>query len=148
MVQLSYPYMTKGKARALTRQTFVGKVMSLLFNMLSRFVIGEGNGTPLQYSYLENPMDRGAWWAAVHGVAKSWTRLSDFTFSFHFPLSCIGEGNGNPLQCSCLENPRDGGAWWAAVCGVTQSRTRLKRLSSSKFVIDFLPRSKHLSIRA
>ena len=73
MVQLSYPYMTKGKARALTRQTFVGKVMSLLFNMLSRFVIGEGNGTPLQYSCLENPMDGEAWWAAVHGVAKSWT---------------------------------------------------------------------------
>ena len=46
---------------------------------------GEGNGTPLQYSCLENPMDRGAWWAAVPGVAKSRTRLSDFTFTFHFP---------------------------------------------------------------
>ena len=45
---------------------------------------GEGNGTPLQYSCLENPMDRGAWWATVHGVAKNWTRLSDFTFTFHF----------------------------------------------------------------
>ena len=45
---------------------------------------GEGNGTPLQYSCLENPMDGGAWWAAVHGVAKSRTRLSDFTFTFHF----------------------------------------------------------------
>ena len=44
---------------------------------------GEGNGTPLQYSCLEDPMDRGAWWAAVYGVAKSQTRLSDFTFSFH-----------------------------------------------------------------
>ena len=44
---------------------------------------GEGDGTPLQYSCLENPMDGGAWWAAVHGVAES---------------SCIGEGNGNPLQ--------------------------------------------------
>ena len=61
MVQLSQPYMTTGKAIALTRQTFVGKVMSLLFNMLSRFVIGEGNGTPLQYSCLENPMDGGGW---------------------------------------------------------------------------------------
>ena len=39
---------------------------------------------PLQYSCLENPMDGGAWWAAVHGVSKSWTRLSDFTFTFHF----------------------------------------------------------------
>ena len=46
--------------------------------------VGEGNGTPLQYSCLENPMDRGAWWAAVHGIAKSRTRLSDFTFTFHF----------------------------------------------------------------
>ena len=43
-----------------------------------------GNGTPLQYSCLENPMDGGAWQAAVHGVAKSPIRLSDFTFSFHF----------------------------------------------------------------
>ena len=47
--------------------------------------LGEGNGTPLQYSCLENPMDRGAWLAAVHGVAKSWTQPSDFTFTFHFP---------------------------------------------------------------
>ena len=45
---------------------------------------GEGNGTPLQYSCLENPMDRGAWWASVHGVTKSRTQLSDFTFTFHF----------------------------------------------------------------
>ena len=44
----------------------------------------EGNGTPLQYSCLENPMDGGAWWAAVHGVVKSGTRLSNFTFTFHF----------------------------------------------------------------
>ena len=47
-------------------------------------VHGEGNGTPLQYSCLENPMDGGAWWAAVHGVARGQTRLSDFTFTFHF----------------------------------------------------------------
>ena len=47
---------------------------------------GEGNGTPLQYSCLENPMDRGAWKAAVHGVTEGWTQLSDFifTFTFHF----------------------------------------------------------------
>ena len=45
---------------------------------------GEGNGTPLQSSCLENPMDGGAWWATVHGVLTSWTRLSDFTFTFHF----------------------------------------------------------------
>ena len=46
--------------------------------------MGEGNGSPLQYSCLENPMDRGAWWAAVHGVPTSWTQLSDFTFTFPF----------------------------------------------------------------
>ena len=45
---------------------------------------GEGNGSLLQCSCLENPMDGGAWWAAVHGVAKSRTRLSDFPFPFHF----------------------------------------------------------------
>ena len=45
---------------------------------------GEGNGTPLQYSCLENSTDGGAWWATVHGVVKSQTRLSDFTFTFHF----------------------------------------------------------------
>ena len=57
------------------------------FNLILRFeklCCGEGNGTPLQYSCLENPIDGGAWWAAVHGVAKSQTRLSDFTFTFHF----------------------------------------------------------------
>ena len=48
------------------------------------FLAGEGNGTPLQYSCLENPMDGGAWWTAVHGVTKSQTRLGNFTFSFHF----------------------------------------------------------------
>ena len=46
--------------------------------------LGEGNGTPLQYSCLENPTDGGAWWAAVHGITKSRTQLSNFTFTFHF----------------------------------------------------------------
>ena len=48
------------------------------------FNFREGNGTPLQYSCLENPMDRGPWWAVVHGVTKSQTQLSDFPFTFHF----------------------------------------------------------------
>ena len=56
---------------------------NVLIHLFSIF-FGEGNGTPLQYSCLENPIDGGAWWATVHGVAKSRTRLSDFTFTFHF----------------------------------------------------------------
>ena len=50
----------------------------------SKLVKDSGNGTPLQYSCLENPMDGGAWWAAVLGVVKSQTQLNDFTFTFHF----------------------------------------------------------------
>ena len=100
----------------------------ILFLSFSIFILssGEGNGNPLQYSCLENPVDRGAWWAAVHRVTQSRTRLK--RLSMH---AWIGEGNNSPLQCSCLENPRDRGAWWAVVYGVTQSWTRLKRLSSS-----------------
>ena len=85
---------------------------------------GEGDGNPLQYSCLENPRDRGAWWAAVCGVAQSWIWLNRLSMP-----ACIGVENGNPFQYSCLENPRDGGAWWAAVYGVAQSWTWLKRLS-------------------
>ena len=70
---------------------------------------GEGNGTPPQYSCLANPMDEGAWWAAVRGVAKSRTRLSDFTFTFHFHV--LEKEMATHSVCSCLENPRDGGAW-------------------------------------
>ena len=112
------------------------------------------NGNPLQYSCLENPMDGGAWWAAVHGVTKRWIQLSEhactlfnFTLSYCFEfrflngeesacsagdLSSIpgsgrppGEGNGNPLQYSCLENPMDREAWRATVHEVPKSQTRL-----------------------
>ena len=93
---------------------------------LPRKHCGEGNGNPLQHSCLENPVDRGAWWAAVHRVAQSRTQLKQL--SMH---ASVGEGNDNRLQYSCLENPRDGRAWWAAVYGVAQSWTRLKQLSSS-----------------
>ena len=55
-----------------------------LYFCLCASTIGEGNGTLLQYSCLENPMDGGAWWAEVHGVAKSRGRLRNFTFTFHF----------------------------------------------------------------
>ena len=71
------------------RSDFVSQIQgwhSINRKLMNRTILflGEGNGTPLQYSCLENPMDGGAWLAAVHGVAKSRTRLSDCTFTFHF----------------------------------------------------------------
>ena len=85
--------------------------------------VGEGSGTPLQYSCLENPMDRVAWWAAVHVVAKSRTRLSDFTFTFHFPalekemathcsvLAWRIPGNGEPGGLTSVGSHRVGHDW-------------------------------------
>ena len=61
------------------------KIEHFLFLLCFMLACGEGDGTLLQYSCLENPMDGGAWLAAVYGVAKSRTQLSDFTFTFHFP---------------------------------------------------------------
>ena len=111
--------------------------------------IGEGNGSPLQCSCLENPRDGGAWWAAVYGVTQSRTRLKRLSSSsssvYIYPrwLSSKksvcnagdapdsgsipglgrspGAGNGNPLQDSCLENSMDRGAWWLQSVGM-QSR--------------------------
>ena len=100
---------------------------------------GKENGYPLQYSCLENPMDRGDWRATVHGVAKSRTRLSTMhkdmtglnicpatllsaTLYFLITRAVHGEGNGSPLQHSCLKNPMDGGTWWAAVHGVAKTQ--------------------------
>ena len=71
-----------GRSREKQQQTNIVTLKFIYFF----HIFGEGNGNPLQYSCLENPMDRGAWWATVHGVAKSLTRLSDFTFTF-FSLS-------------------------------------------------------------
>ena len=75
--------------------------------ILPRVSSGEGDGTPLQYSCLENPMDGGAWWAAVHGVARSWTQLSDFTFT-HWrrkwqptPVFLPGESQGRGSLVGC-----------------------------------------------
>ena len=68
-------------------------------------------------------MDGGAWKAAVHGVAEGRTRLSDFTFSFHFHAL---EKEWQPTPVLLPGESQDRGAWWAAVYGVAQSRTRLK----------------------
>ena len=99
---------------------YVFEIQTLFLLFMGQF--GEGNGTPLQYSCLENPMDGGAWWAAVDGVAKSRTRLSDFTFTFHFPAL----EKEMTIHSSMLAWRIPGtGAWWAAVYGVTRSQTRL-----------------------
>ena len=83
-------------------------------------VSGEGNGTPLQYSCLENPMDGGAWKAAVHGVAEGWTQLSNFTITFHFHalekemathssfLACRIPGMGEPGELPSMGSYRVG----------------------------------------
>ena len=104
---------------------------------------GEGNGTPLQYSCLENPMDWGAWWAAVHGVTKSPARLSDFSFTFHFHalekemathssvLAWRIPGTGEPGGLLSMGSHRVGHDWsdlaattrWSA-SGVLKQRTK------------------------
>ena len=103
--------------------------------------VGEGNGTPLQHSCLENPMDGGAWWAIVHGVAKSRTRLSDFTFTFHFHalekemathssvLAWRIPGTGKPGELPSMGSHRIGHDWsdlaaaaGSSVHGIFQAR--------------------------
>ena len=93
-------------------------------------MFGEGNGTPLQYSCLENPMDGGPWWATVHGVAKSRTRLSGFTFTFHF--SALEKEMATHSSVLAWRIPGTGEPGGLLYIGVAQSRTRLKRLSSSR----------------
>ena len=93
-----------------------------------KWVFGEGNGNLLQYSCLENPMDQGTWWAAVHGVTKSRTWLSDFTFTFHF--HALEKEMASPSSMLAWRIP-GAGAWWAAAYGVAQNRTWLTWLSSS-----------------
>ena len=91
---------------------------------------GRVHSNPLQCSYLENPMDRGAWWAIILKVANCQAELKQLcthAYNFSVPGSgrAPGEGNGNRLQYPCLENPMDRGAWWATVHGVPKSRTQL-----------------------
>ena len=91
-------------------------------------LVGEGSGDPLQYSCLENPMDGGAWWAAVHGVAKSQTRLSDFTFTFQFHT--LKKEMATHSSVLAWRIPGMGEPGGLPSMG-SQSWTRLKRLSSS-----------------
>ena len=105
--------------------------MAFVFSHNNIISLGGVTGDPLQYSCLENPMDGGAWWAAVHGVARSRTRLSDFTFTFHFHV--LEKEMATHSSVLAWRIPGTG-ASWAAIYGVAQSRTRLKRLSSSQQV--------------
>ena len=84
-----------------------------------KYEVALPGNNPLQYSCLENPMDRGAWWAAVHGVAKS--RTLDFTFTFHF--HALKKEMATHSSVLAWRNTRNGRAWWAAVYGVAQSQT-------------------------
>ena len=82
MIQLSHPYMTTGKGSEVKVSACNAGDLGLIAG--SGRSPEEEKGNPLQYSCLENPMDRGAWWATVHRIAKSQTGLSDFTFTFTF----------------------------------------------------------------
>ena len=81
--------------------------------------IGEGNGNPLQWSCLENPRGRGAWWAAVYGVAKSRTQPRNFTFTFHF--HALEKEMATHSSVLAWRIPGTGGACWAAVYEVAES---------------------------
>ena len=104
----------------------------------------EGNGTPLQYSCLANPMDGGAWWATVHGVAKSWTRLSNFTFTFHFHalekemathssvLAWRIPGTGEPGRLLSMGSHRVGHDW--SDLAAADDRTRMNVITQRLIV--------------
>ena len=89
---------------------------------------GEGNGKPLQYSCLQNPMDRGAWWAAFHGVAASRLQLSDFTFTLHFHAWEKEMATHSSVLTWRIPGTAEPGRLLSMG---SQSRTRLKCLSSS-----------------
>ena len=112
---------------------------------------GEGNGTPLQYSCLENPMGGGAWWAAVHGVAEGRTRLSDFTFTFHFHalekemathssvLAWRLPGTGKPGGLPSMGSHRVGHDWSDLAIATVAPRTLVWARSSERKACAALP---------
>ena len=160
MVQLLQPCVTTGKTRALTIQTFVGRVMSVFFNILTRFVtVFLPRSNHLLIPWLQSPFAvilepkkrksvttstfSPSICHAVMGLdAKILVFLIVLSWLFHSPpspssrgslvplhLLPLGEGTGTPLQYSCLENPMDGGAWKAVVHGVAEGRTPLSDLT-------------------
>ena len=117
-VQVSHPYMTTRKTIALTRRTLVGKVMSLLFNMLSKLekaMAPHSSTLAWKIPWTEEPGGLQSMGLLRVGHDRA-TSLSLFTF-MHW------RRKWQPTWCSCLENPRNGGAWWAAIYRVAQSRT-------------------------
>ena len=104
----------KSRIRALTCTSRTSNSHNFKVFLSCKFTLvqSQGNGTPLQYSCLENPTDEGAWWAVAHGVAKSQTRLDDFTFTFQFhalekamathssSLACKIHGSRSLVGCS------------------------------------------------
>ena len=140
-VQLSHPYMATGKTIALIRWNFVGKVLSLLFNMLSRLVIAFlPRSKRLLISWLQSPSavilePRNIKSATVstvsplhqhfstRGASFSIFQLRNHIFVMH---RSPGGEHGNPLQYSCLEDPLNRAAWWATVHRVPKSQIRLK----------------------
>ena len=115
-------------------------------SMFLREALGEGSGNPLQHSCLENPMDRGAWWVAVHGVATSRARLSNFTFTFYFPalekevathssvLAWRIPGTAEPGGLPSVGSHRVGHDWSNLAAAAAAAREELI-LHSWKFII-------------
>ena len=119
--------------------------MTLIMFVTQKYIISINY---FHFLILTNPMDGGAWWAAVHLVEKSRTRLSDFTFTFH--SHALEEEMATHSSVLAWRISGTGGAWWAAIYGVAQSRTRLKRLSSGSssiltLVVDWMMTSKKAS---
>ena len=128
------------------------------FNIIQiKSISREGNGNPLQYSWLENPMDGGAWWAAVHGVAKSRARLSDFTFTFYFHalekemathssvLAWRIPGTEEPSGLPSMGSHRVGHDWrdLAAAAEAMQPQKRRSSSSSDSIIYVIIGESDH-----
>ena len=132
---VAYPF-SKGSSQH-RDQTQVSRITGFFSSQVTReanFVLeysqfGEGNGTQLQHSCLENLMDGGAWWAAVHGVAKSRTRLRDFPFTFHFPASDKEMATHSSVLAWRIPGAVEPGGLLSM--GSHKSRTQLKQLSSN-----------------